>query len=279
MTGKSENAPSPDLAIAVVSHGHVSHLAGCFDSIRRGTKKQRCETWCVVNRPSDGSRELIESRYPWVKIIVNERPRGFSENNNLVIRRTRTPWFLMLNPDTSVGEGAIDRLAAFMEATPEAGACAPKLLYPDGRLQLSCRHFPTIGSTLVRRTPLKHFFPDGRAARAYTMADWNHNSLKEVDWAFGACLLIRRSALEEVGELDERFHLFCEDIDWCYRAKRRGWKIYYVPDAVVRHDLIDEEYDRYLSTHRLRHYKAMLQYLWKRTIERKRNKFIADLFM
>ena len=268
MTGKHQSAPPPDLTIAVVSHGHVSHLAGCFDSIRRETTERRCETWCVVNWPGDGSRELIKGRYPWVKVIVNERSRGFSENNNLVIRRTLAPYFLMLNPDTTVGEGAIDRLAAFMEATPEAGACAPKLLYPDGRLQLSCRNFPSVRSTLVRRSPLKILLREGRIARDYTMADWDHDSPREIDWAFGACLLIRRSALEEVGELDERFHLFCEDIDWCYRAKRRGWKVYYVPDAVVRHDLIDRDYDRYLSRHRLRHYKAMLQYLWKRARER-----------
>ena len=271
MTGKSKTPKAPDLTIAVVSHGHVSHLAGCFDSIRQATKERRYEIWCVVNSPGDGSRELIESRYPWVKIIVNERPRGFSENNNLVIRRTRTPNFLMLNPDTTVGEGAIDRLAAFLEATPDAGACAPKLLYPDGQLQLSCRQFPSINSTLVRRSPLKILLREGRTARDYIMADWNHDSLREVDWAFGACLLIRRSALEEVGELDERFHLFCEDIDWCYRAKQRGWKIYYVPDAVVRHDLIDLDYDRYLSVHRLRHYRAMIQYLWKRAREWKRD--------
>ncbi len=275
MTDKSESAPPPDLTIAIVSHGHVSHLTGCFDSIRQETKERRSEIWCVINKPDDGSRELIEGRYPWVKIIVNEKPRGFSENNNLVIRRTRSPYFLMLNPDTTVGEGAIDRMAAFMEATPEAGACAPKLLYPDGRLQLSCRRFPSVRSTLVRRSPLKILLREGRTARDYTMADWDHDSPREVDWAFGACLLMRRATLEEVGELDERFYLFCEDIDWCYRAKQRGWKIYYVPDAVVRHDLIDRDYDRYLSVHRLRHYRAMLRYLWKRAREKNRNRFIV----
>ena len=267
MSGNSESPSTPELTIAIISHGHARHLRGCFDSIRRQREDGRFEVWGVVNRPGDGSAELIESRYPWVRLIVNKKQKGFSENNNLVFHRTDAPYFMMLNPDTVVEKGALRRLVDFMEATPEAGASAPKLLYPDGRLQLSCRNFPTLRSALVRRTPLRRLFPGSRLGRDYAMADWDHGRLREVDWAFGACLLIRRSAMEAVGDLDERFKLYCEDIDWCYRARRMGWKVYYVPEAVVRHDLIDGDYDQYFSIHGVRHYRAMFQYLLKRAVE------------
>ena len=252
-----------DLTVSIVTHGHKDYLKSCLDSLFKTSQGISMEVYLVVNLAGDGTETFVRKNYPQVEILINERPKGFSENNNLVYRITKSRFFLLLNPDTVIQDDAICILVRFLKEHPEAGACGPKLLYPDGRLQLSCRYFPTVGSVLMRRTPLRWIFPDSRIARDYTMADWDHNSVREVDWLFGACLMLRRSTLDTVGLLDENIYMFCEDIDLCYRIKKAGWKIYYVPQAVVQHDLDDASYNRFIGSHRFLHYRSMLRYLKK----------------
>jgi GT2 family glycosyltransferase len=264
-----------ELTVSIVSHGHKEYLDACLNSVFRASGSVDLEVYLVVNTPGDGTETLVRSRYPSVRVLANQRPRGFSENHNRVYRATRSKYFLLLNPDTVAFDGSLARLVGFLDETPQAGACGPKLVYPDGRLQLSCRYFPTIGSVLVRRTPLRKAFPNSKLARDYTMADWDHNSVREVDWVFGACLMVRRAAADSVGLLDEDLYLFCEDIDWCYRIKKAGWKIFYVPEAVVQHDLDDASYERYWGRQRFLHYASMYRYLKKHMVPWNRAKWLA----
>jgi hypothetical protein len=144
-------------------------------------------------------------------------------------------YVLILNPDIEVLPGSIDELATHLDRNPQTGIAGGKLLNPDGTLQYSCRTFYTLSTLLHRRTPIGKLFPNSRVVRDHLMMDWDHDSVREVDWMLGACLMVRRDAIREVGLMDERFFMYFEDVDWCYRMKQHGWQVVYVPAARMRH--------------------------------------------
>lgn len=252
-----------DITVAIVSHRHYRFLDVCLSSVFANTHRASIDVALVDNVGEPEIETLISTRFPQVRLMVNRKRLGFAANNNQVILPSRARYSFLLNPDTVVQPGAIDALVDFMDTHPAVGACGPKLIYPDGRLQLSCRQFPTISSVLLRRTPLRLLFRNSAAARRHTMADWDHDSRASVGWLFGAAVVIRREALEAVGGLDESMFLYSEDIDWCLRCHQAGWDVYYVPDAVVVHYFDDAKYNRYFTKHRLMHYKTMLQFALK----------------
>jgi N-acetylglucosaminyl-diphospho-decaprenol L-rhamnosyltransferase len=254
-----------DLTVSIISHGHRRYIPDCLSSIYQQTNGIDFSVHLVLNTREEGLERSSRQAFPPLDVVTNPYPLGFSENNNRVYRSTRSRYFLLLNPDTVLLNNAFKYLVAFLDTHPQAAACGPKLLYPDGGLQLSCRLFPSLGTVLLRRTPLRALLPNSRIVRDYTLAEWDHLSVREVDWVFGACLLVRRSAVDTVGLLDEGLFLFCEDIDWCYRLKRGGWQIFYVPEAIVQHDLNDARYNRFLGRHRTLHYRSMFRY-WQKNM-------------
>jgi hypothetical protein len=141
----------------------------------------------------------------------------------------------IVNPDTVAEPGSLDRLLELARSVPEAGIVAPKLLNPDGTVQMSCRRFYTLKTIVLRRTFLGRVFKDSPSVRRHLMLDWDHNSTAEVDWVIGAAMLVRRAAVAEVGPMDERFFLYFEDVDWCYRMHAAGWKVYYCPAGKLVH--------------------------------------------
>lgn len=261
-----------DLTVSIISHGHKDYIHRCLDSLFEHTSEIDFRVHLVLNMSEDGLAGQVERSFPQVEVLKNASPVGFSENNNRVYSATGSRYFLLLNPDTVILNNALGHLVAFLDEHPRAAACGPRLLYPDGRLQLNCRYFPSPASVVLRRTPLRAFFPKSRIVRDYTLAEWDHASVREVDWVFGAFLMVRRAAVDAVGPLDEGYFLFCEDIDWCYRLKRAGWKIYYVPDAVAQHDLDDSSYNRFLGAHRMIHYRSMCRYWRKHMLGRKNSR-------
>jgi len=258
----SASAPA-DVTIAVVSHRHYRFLAPCFDSLFSQTGRARLDVALVDNVGEPEIAALVRDRFPQVRLLTNDRALGFSANNNQVLLPARSRYAMLLNPDTVVQPGAIDTLVAFMDDHPEVGACGPKLVYPDGRLQLSCRRFPTLGAVVARRTPLRVLLRNSRVARDYEMAEADHGVRRPVDWLFGAAILIRRQTLHAVGGLDEGMFLYSEDIDWCLRCHLAGWDIYYVPDAVITHHLDDQKYNGFFSRHRRLHYRSMWRFVRK----------------
>jgi GT2 family glycosyltransferase len=144
-------------------------------------------------------------------------------------------WLLLLNPDTVVPPGALRTLMGFARAHPEAGVIGPRLLNPDGSLQYSCRSFPTITAGMFRHTFLGRLFPRVRSMRSYLMCDWDHDSVRAVDWLSGAAMLIRRTAYEQIGGLDEGFYWGSEDVDYCYRMHAAGWTVLYTPEPAITH--------------------------------------------
>ncbi|MBD3348741.1 MAG: glycosyltransferase [Candidatus Eisenbacteria bacterium] len=224
----------PDLSIVTVGYRSRGPLRGLLDSIEE-TAGPGVETLVVDNASDDGTAQMVRGEYPRVRLLENSTNFGYSRAVNQGIRESRGRYVLVLNPDVRVAPGALDALTRFMDTHPDAGIAAAKLLNEDGTVQDSCRRFYTFWTLLLRRTFLGRIFPNAPALRSYLMADFDHEEVREVDWVLGACMMVRREALEDFGLMDERFFLYFEDVDWCYRAWKSGWKVYYVPQAVMRH--------------------------------------------
>ncbi len=252
-----------DLSIVIVTHNSVSPVKKCLESIREFRPSCEYETIVIDNASKDGSTDLIKAGFADVRLVENERNTGYSAGVNQGIKLSKGRHILILNPDIVVREGSIDTLVEFAEKTPEAGIVGAKLIYPDGRLQYSCRRFYTFAAMLFRRTLLGRIFPRARPLRRHLMMDYDHEETKVVDWIIGACMLVRREAIEKVGRMDERFFLYFEDIDWCYRMRNHGWNVYYTPESVMIHSYERSSAGSMLSRPFLIHVLSMLRYYEK----------------
>ncbi|MFL6019991.1 MAG: glycosyltransferase [Gaiellaceae bacterium] len=200
---------------------------------------------------------------PGVRVIENDRPLGFSANVNKGIAATTGEYVVISNPDAVPEENCVAELAKFAETRPRCGIAGPKMLNLDGTLQASRRSFPTIGGTIVRRTPLRKLFPPLRWQRRHYLLDAPTAEPVQVDTMLGAFLLMRRTMLEQIGGWDAGYKLYVEDIDLSYRAMRAGWERWWVPTAVVRHEY-QAVIDKHFFTRRnLWHLHAMLRFLRK----------------
>jgi len=198
-----------------------------------------------------------------VLVVENERPLGFSANVNKGIAATSGEYVVISNPDAIPEPGCIAALADFADSHPRCGVAGPKMLNPDGTLQASRRSFPTIGGTIVRRTPLRSLFPPLRWQKQHYLLDAPTGEPLQVDTMLGAFLLMRRTMLDEIGGWDAGYKLYVEDIDLSYRAMKAGWERWWVPDAVVRHEY-QAVIDKHFFTRRnLWHAHAMLRFLRK----------------
>jgi GT2 family glycosyltransferase len=223
-----------NLSIIVVSWNTQALLAQCLDSIPNTTHPTvltGIEVLVVDNCSKDGSVAMVRTHFPWVRLIENAENVGFARANNQAIRQSRGSYVLLLNPDTEVRQGALEALLKFMEASPKAGAAGPRLLNADGTLQISCYPAPTLSRELWRLLHLDAFYPYG----SYWMQKWSTEGEREVESVQGACLLVRREVLQQVGVLDEDYFIYTEEIDLCYRIQRAGWHICWVPRAQVTH--------------------------------------------
>lgn len=223
------------LHIILVNYNTTDLLVTCLNTIRDHTMPADYQVIVVDNCSQDGAVERLRQEYPEVCVIANTVNGGYAKAVNQAIQAGDSDYILLLNPDIEVTAGSIEALMRFLDDTPDAGIAGGKLLNPDGTLQYSCRTFYTLPIILWRRTFLGKLFPDSRILTCHLMTDWDHNSARDVDWVLGACMLIRRSALQDVGLMDERFFLYFEDVDWCYRMQKGGWRVCYVPEARMVH--------------------------------------------
>ncbi|MFH1220520.1 MAG: glycosyltransferase [Candidatus Eisenbacteria bacterium] len=224
-----------EVSIIIVSYNTRDFLSTCLRALRERTHDVSYEVIVIDNASADGSAEMIEREFPEVTLVKNAVNHGYAKAVNQGIDRSRGRYFLILNPDIEVTEGSVGHLWSFMQRSAQVGIAGAKLVYPDGSLQMSSRTFYTLKTVLLRRTLLGKIFPNAGAVRDHLMLDWDHNSERQVDWVLGACMMVRREAYEGLGGMDERFFLYLEDVDWCYRMKKHGWKVYYVPSAVMKH--------------------------------------------
>lgn len=223
-----------DLTVSICSWNTREDLRACLQSLRE-VAPANVETLVVENNSADGSDLMVEQEFPEVRLLRQPRNLGFCGGHNLAMRERRGRHILLLNSDTVVHRGALDVLLKALDEHPEAGVLGPKLLNGDSSLQYSCRRFPNPVAAAFRNTLLGRLFPKNAATRDYLMQEWDHASRREVDWVSGAAMLIRDAAYDSVGELDERFFMFCEDVDYCWRVGRSGMKVLYIPESQITH--------------------------------------------
>jgi N-acetylglucosaminyl-diphospho-decaprenol L-rhamnosyltransferase len=191
-------------------------------------------------------------------LVDNPRPLGFAANANRGIARTSAPFIVVANPDTEAAPDAVGILREFAESHPRAGIFGPQLLNPDGTHQPSRRRFPTVGGTIVRRTPLRKLMnPD------YHYYDDRPDQPVQPDWMLGAFLLLRRQMLDDLGGFDEGYRLYGEDIDLAYRAEKAGWERWYVPAARVTHVHARVSDRRFLTRHTVWHWRGIARFVRK----------------
>lgn len=224
-----------DLSIVIVSWNSERYLRGCLSSIPAGAGKLAFEVFVVDNASRDGSAVLVKAEFPAARLIANSANRGFAAANNQGLRLATGRYALLLNPDTRVHEGALERLAAFMDGNPDAGACGPMLLNEDGSMQHAARRFPTFGFAFGSKTVLGRLGLFRASYDRVKMRGERFDSAMEVDQPSGAALFLRKSALDRVGLLDDGYFIFFEEVDLCRRIRDAGYRIVLRPEARVTH--------------------------------------------
>jgi GT2 family glycosyltransferase len=224
-----------DLSIVIVNWNTRDLLARCLQAVNDTTRDLDFETIVVDNASSDDSVAMVEELYPQVRVVANSENVGFGRANNQAVSWARGRYLLLLNPDAFVHEGTVERLVGFMDAHPDAGAAGCRLFYEDGTLQRSCAAFPTVATELWAALWLDKLFPAHPVFGKYLMTYWDMGDVREVDSLLGACLILRREAIDKTGLFDEQFFMYSEEVDLCMRLKRAGWKIYFVADAEATH--------------------------------------------
>jgi len=223
------------LSIIIVNYNGGVVLPACLSAVYRETTDLTFEVVVVDNASTDGSVEEIARRFPQVRLIRNAQNIGFAAANNIAIRQSAGEFVLLLNPDTEVLDGAIQRTVAFMEADARIGIAGCKLLYADRTLQPSVRGYPTILGALLDASFLHLLLPPTKLVRERGISTFDYSRAEEVDWVIGAFFMTRRALLETLGPLDEQFWMYGEEVDFCRRAKNAGLQTWFLPDAVVVH--------------------------------------------
>jgi hypothetical protein len=219
------------ISIIIVSWNTAWLLENCLASILANPPTSPLEIWVVDNASTDYSPRMVREKFPQVHLVENRENVGFARANNQAIQRCTGKYVLLLNPDTLVSSGALQALIDFLENHPAAGAAGTRIINPDGSLQISSHPRPTLSRELWRLFHLDSLSPYA----AYPWTKWATNCPQEVDVLMGACLLLRKEVLDQVGFLDEDYFIYSEEVDLCYRIQRAGWRMYWVPLAEVMH--------------------------------------------
>lgn len=219
------------LSIAIVNWNVRDLLANCLRSLDSDPLAQGAEMIVVDNASSDGSVDMLRTAFPGVRLIQNDENVGFARANNQAIRESRGEYILLLNPDTKVVGSAVMSLAQFLDQRQDVGAVGPRLLNADGSLQQGCYPRPTLLREFWRLFNLDRLWPLG----VYPMEAWALDEPRPVDALMGACLMLRRQALDHVGLLSQDYFMFSEEVDLCYRLQQAHWQLVWVPQARVVH--------------------------------------------
>jgi len=218
----------PDASVVVVTYNGLPWIERCLESVRGE------ETIVVDNGSTDGTVEVVRELFPDVRVIEQEN-LGLAAGWNAGMAAASGRWFLILNADAWLTEGSLRRLVAFGDEHPDAALVGPRLLNPDGTLQRSVRGFPTLWRLATEYFFLRKLAPRTRLLNAFYAGGFRHDAVREAEFVMGACMLVRREAVVQVGPLDEDFFLFSEETDWAYRFRRAGWRVLFFPGAECVH--------------------------------------------
>lgn len=245
-----------DVLVSIVNHHHVDLLPECLDSVLRSSGDVRVRAVVLDNASPDGSAEMVRQWYPSIELIAQPYPAGFGANNNSIIgpRLDEARYFLLLNDDAALEDGALKKFVRFMDAHPEVGIAGGRITYPDGSPQVSYLGFPEVWTQVFYLWGLGRLIPKHvrsrispvisvvarilpRSGRVH-LDNWSQvpDRPMNVDWVSGACLMARGEMIRQIGLLDSKsFFMYYEDTDWCRRAKLAGWSVMFLPDVRISH--------------------------------------------
>lgn len=266
---------SPDLSVIVVNWNVCALLRRCLRSLlvvaapsgeEGGIWKlpdgHTFEVLVVDSASTDDSVAMVRSEFPAVRLYASDVNLGYAGGNNLGMRESRGRYMLLLNPDTEVREGALSAMMDYLDTHPDVGVVGPQLLWPDGHVQSSRRRFPSLATAMIESTFLQKWFPDHRLLRHYYVLDRADDVVCEVDWVTGACLMVRREVVAQVGMLDEEFFMYSEELDWQKRIGAAGWKVVYLPTAqVVHHE--GKSSEQVIALRHIRFQQSKVRYFYK----------------
>ena len=260
----------PDVAVVVVTYNALPWIEPCLESVRG------VPTVVVDNGSSDGTPEVVRELFPEVEVVEQEN-RGLAAGWNVGLERTSGRYVLILNADAWLVGDALAQLVAFADEHPEAAMIGPRLTNPDGSLQRSVRGFPTVWRLATEYFFLRKLAPRSRLLNAFYGAGFAHDEVREAEVVMGACMLVRRDAIAEIGTLDESFFLFSEETDWCYRFAQAGWKVLFFPGAECVHVGGASHGGRMFRENLRGHLRFLAKHRGRRTAERARKVLLVAL--
>ena len=224
-----------DLSICIVTYRAKDVLRGCLASLYENVQLS-FEVIVVDNGSQDGTAEMLQEEFPGVQWIENEGNLGFTKPMNQALRSGSGRYLLQLNPDTLILPHALEYMVEYLDGHPEVGICGPKVLNSDYTLQKPCRRGEsTPWAVLTYFTGLANLFPKSKLFGKYLMSYMDEDKAHPVAGVAGSCMLIRRAVVDQIGYLDERYFAYQEDADYCFRARKAGWQVYYLPGAQIIH--------------------------------------------
>lgn len=222
----------PDISVIFISYNTLEMTKKALSLLFASKHNYDMEVFIVDNDSKDHSAETLRQEYPNIKLIENKKNVGFGRANNQVLPFINSRYVLLLNTDAFVEQDTIAKTIQYMDAHPESGILGVKLFGGDGKLQPSCRYFPTPWNIFLGRTGLQSIF---KGSKMVDDMSWDHASVRDCDWVTGCYFLTRKNVIDQVGLFDPRFFLYYEEIDLCFAAKRAGWHVTYFPYTSVVH--------------------------------------------
>lgn len=227
--------PLLDLTIIVPNYNTKAMLRQCLQSIYTHTSGITFEIICVDDNSTDGSADMVAEEFPSARLVRNTVGLMYAKNNNLGLQMSQGRYACLLNSDTAITANAFAALVDFMDEHPDAAACTPKLLNPDGTIQSSVRRFPGVGVLILQGLNWHRLFPRGKVAKDYYASNLDHDKAQLIEAVGSTALVLRRSTWESAGLLDERFPLYQVDLAYCYMLLQNGYRLYYTPSAEIIH--------------------------------------------
>lgn len=252
-----------NLSIVIVNYNVKKLLRKCLESIFHFQKDLKFEVLVIDNCSEDQSAGMLKMEFPQVRLLENRRNLGFAAACNQGISQSRGRYLLLLNPDTEFTSGGVTGMIRFMDSYPQVGICGPRMVDPGGRVHFSCRSFPSYLTAISSgQSILNRLFPGNPLSRRYLLKDQGRRHRGEVDWVSGSSLLTKREVFERIGLLDERFFMFVEDVDFCYRARKADLLTYYLPEAEIVHHVGTSTKRRWVWM-RVEHHRSMYKFYRK----------------
>ncbi|MCX7611157.1 MAG: glycosyltransferase family 2 protein [Ignavibacterium sp.] len=226
-----------DVSVVIISWKMRDLLNKCLETLYYCTKEINFEVIVIDNDSQDGTYEMVKNNFPQVRLIKNSENRGVAPARNQGIKETKGKYILILDADMEFIDNSIKHLFDFMESNLDAGIVGCKLIDQNFNLQTSCKRFPNLLAFLFRRLEWIEAVRNSKTLRHHTMKDWDHSEIKEVDYIIGACQFFRREVIEKIGPYDDKIFYGPEDIDFCLRIWKAGWKVYYYPyTSIIHHE-------------------------------------------